>query len=225
MGQIKWNMAEEVNKSLHRPAPRIYAGDDDMITQGYMDSGNYMNSSGEYDVSGPIRNLRQNIAQGHQQRLVKRGVLPPPGGGNGGSPIKQAVDTAEALEKAQAISDRDEYNFPASLGIVAPVAFAAAASVNNGVGITPPREFFLEKIVILGADLLSIERFEVMGIDLTYGTGSVTGTQFRTDTTVQMDFNLVLDTTPIIFSGTCLVAGVIGVTMIGYLRKVRGRRG
>jgi hypothetical protein len=219
MGAIKFSFAGSNRLYLpEEPKPRLYAGDGAY-------SGGYIDSNGNIDVSGPLRDLRQNVALRQQARKVERGILPPPGGGGGAaSPIVSAVQEAKALQEVQAIEDRADYNFPASVGIIEAQS-AGAGPLTNGNGVTPPRDFFLCYIVIQGTAFISIERFEVMGENLTYGVGSVGASQFRTDTTLQKEFNMVLDTVPIVFDGTVIVAGTIEVTMIGFLRKVRGRRG
>jgi len=209
--------AGDYHRASAQPS-RLYAGD-------YMDTSGWMDSSGELDagkVLDRIKNARFERAGRVQDRMQQRGA--PAAQGPAVNPIVETVQTAQAIQTAQRIKDRADYDWPDTLSIVAPAAFLAAASVNNGNGVQPPRGFFAQKIVVLGADLISVERFEIMGESIVHGASSSIASQWRTDGTANIDLNLPVDTVPIIFSGTCITAGVIGVAMVGFLRKMGGRR-
>ena len=213
------------NNFSRQPAPSLYAGEE-------MDVSGWMDTSGQLDagkVFDRLKDARFNHGQNVAQRLGNRGYAPAQQAqqaqAQAQNRIIETVKTAEAIQQAQKIQDQGNFNWPCNLNVVSPATFAAAAAVANGVGITPPRNFFARQIVILGADLLSIERFDLMGEKLFQGATSGIASQFKSDSTCNIELNVELDTVPIIFAGTCIVGGVIGVSIVGYLKKVGGRRG
>jgi len=200
---------------------RIYAGD-------YMNAGSWMNSSGQLDagkIGDNLRSWRMTHAQNVQNTV--QGRMNRNGGGVSvpQNPIVEMVDTARAVQQAQAIEDKATYSWPDNLNIIEPEDFNAADPVDNGNGVQPPVGFMANRIVVLGADIVSVQRFEIMGRPIVHGTSSGIASQWKADSTANLELNLPLDTVPIIFAGTCLADGFIGITMPGFSKMPAARRG